>query len=456
MKKLIIAWLLLTCAVCGYSQNKPRLGILPFTGGQDGDGETIANFFSIQPEIIKAFTVVLRTSAVNALLLEQSFQMSGYTDSDTIAKIGRLLNADFVVSGHIRRLGKRNLIIATIVNIESFALLAGDYREYRNIEEIQVLLPSISKKMTNAILHSNSKLNTLAVAPFSISASGVDVQDAEILAQILAIEIVNTGKYTVLPRTTTMQAAIRELQFQMSGNTLENEAKAIGKAINAAYVLSAEVRSLGTTNMFIAQILNVENGARLAGDSSNYRIVDDGIKLMPELALLLTDKAGAASRIKTRERTRLIMLEDPSKFWSIGASVGSSFADPWLIGTVSGTIAPFRNSFFGLGIDAGFITDISDAGLFSLCPFINAAYFIPINSSGNKKNSVGFYAGAGTGFLITSYFFPEGKAEPISFFVCDFNAGFIFFNCIDISYTLRTNFHRVTNKVSVGYVYRFN
>ena len=34
---------------------------------------------------------------------------------------------------------------------------------------------------------------------------------------------------------------------------------------------------------------------------------------------------------------------DPTKFWSVGASVGSSFADPWLIGTVRGTIAPARS-----------------------------------------------------------------------------------------------------------------
>ena len=49
--------------------------------------------------------VVSRTGAVNALVAERNFQTAGYTDSDTIAGLGRMLNTDYVVSGHIRRLG---------------------------------------------------------------------------------------------------------------------------------------------------------------------------------------------------------------------------------------------------------------------------------------------------------------------------------------------------------------
>ena len=112
-------------ALCGsllflpqaHGQAKPRLGILPFAGGEGGDGETVATLLSFQSDIQAAFTVVPRTGAVNALMTEQNFQQSGYTDSDTIARMGKMLGADFVVSGHIRRLGSRSLVIATIVNV---------------------------------------------------------------------------------------------------------------------------------------------------------------------------------------------------------------------------------------------------------------------------------------------------------------------------------------------------
>ena len=42
----------------------------------------------------------------------------------------------------------------------------------------------------------------------------------------------------------------------------------------------------------------------------------------------------------------------------IGASVGTSFAEPWVIGTVHGTIAPFRYSFLEIGLDLGLVVSV--------------------------------------------------------------------------------------------------
>ena len=450
-QRLFIAVLLINCAVFAFSQAKPRLGILPFSGGADGDGETIATLFSFQSDIQNAFTVVPRTSVLNAVTAEQNFQMQGYTDSDTIARVGRQLNADFVVSGHIRRLGDRSLVITNIINVETFEQLTGDYREYHAIEDIRAMLPNISKKLITASRRNNSKLPKLAVAPFSSANTGVNAQNAETLAQILTIEIANTGKYSVLPRTTTMQAAMKELNYQTQGYTAEAGAKALGKAINAEYILFAEARSLGNMNIFTAQILHVENASLSAGDSREYRVVDDGIKLMPELALLLTDRAGAAARIaaSNRDRSRTAMLEDPAKFWSIGLSAGTSFAAPWAIGTVHGTIAPFRNSFFELGFDYGMISRIADVEqYYSMYPFIHAAFFLPFKKSG------GWYAGAGGGYMHGKYTFPEGDI-PVNIFAVDAVTGINIGNMLDVSYTARSNFKSVNHKAAVGCTYRF-
>jgi len=452
-KTFFFVLLLIFCAFTIFNQTtiSPRLGILPFSGGSDGDGETIATLFSFQADIQKAFTVVPRTSVINAVTAEQNFQMAGYTDSDTIARIGRQFNADFVVSGNIRRLGDRNLIITNIINVETFEQLAGDYSEYRTIEDIPAMLPNISKKLIAASRRNNSKLPKLAIAPFSTANTGVNAQNAETLAQILTVEIANTGKYSVLPRTTTMQAALNELNYQKQGYTTEAGAKALGKAINAEYILFAEARSLGNMNVFTAQILNVENASLLSGDSREYRVVDDGIKLMTELALLLTDRARAEANIaiRNRERSRAAIFGDPAKFWSIGVSAGTSFAAPWAIGTIHGTIAPFRNSFFELGIDYGMISRVADVEqYYSLYPFIHIAIFLPFKKSG------GWYLGAGGGYMLGKYTFPEGDI-PLNIFAVDATTGINIGNILDVSYTARSNFKSVNHKVAVGYTYRF-
>jgi len=460
IKKLFLFAMLVLSVTVVYGQtasqiNKPRLGILPFAGGAAGEGELIATLFASQSEIMAAFTVVPRTAAVNALVAEQNFQLSGYTDSDTIASLGRMLNADFVVSGHIRSLGARSLVIATIVNVETFEQLAGVFREYRAVEEIPAMLPVIAARLIDASKKDTSKLPTLAVAPFNITSEKVDEQNAEVLAQILAIEIANTGEYAVLPRTSTIQAAMKELDFQMSGATADESAKAIGRAINAQYILSGQVGSIGAMNLFTAQILNVEDGVLLTGDSRNYREIGDGIIMMEELALLLTDRDAAAALItqRQREEAKREMFANPARLWSAGLSVGSAVPfEPILAVTLRGTMSPFKYCFINLGFDVGFLSLAENTNYFCMYPHAHIAGFLPLGP-------IDLYAGVGGGYFfsrveITNIINDNNK--NINTPVLDITAGLLLFDMIDISYSLRLGTETSSHKISLGYIYRFN
>jgi TolB-like protein len=387
--------------------------------------------------------------------------MTGYTDSVTLSRLGQMLNADFVVSGHIRRLGNRNLIITTIVNVETFEQLAGDYREYRTIEEIPALMPAIASIIINASRQDTSQFPKLAVIPFNIANTGVNVQDAEVLAQILSIEIGNAEKYIVLPRTTAIQAAMKELEYQMSGATAEEGVKALGKAINAQYVLNVEVRRLGSTSMFTASILNVEDGSLLVGGYRNYRTITDGIQLMAELAGLLTDGGNtkiadvpAPTAEPPQKPTKEISPEAnaAARLKTIGISVGSSLIDPLVITTVRGSFAPARYFYIELGADLGLISTFDDVEqYYSVYPFAHLGFFVPFAGKG------GWYTGTGAGYMIGEYTFYNGGTAAVSVFAVDLTTGFLIGNVIDISYTLRaqTNFDSASNKISIGFVHRF-
>ena len=133
---------------------------------------------------------------------------------------------------------------------------------------------------------------------------------------------------------------------------------------------------------------------------------------------------------------------------SLGASVGTSFSIPLLIGTIHGTLAPSKNSFFDLGVELGLMSGIEDTGYTSLYPFAHYALFVPFASKG------GWYLGAGGGFMFASYTFPEGKVADNTFAV-DLSAGVILWDMLNVSYTFRTNFSSAGNKIAVGYVKRF-
>jgi len=446
---LLIAVLLAGCAAFAFSQARPVLGILPFTGGTGGDGETIATLISMEPAIMGAFTVVPRTAALNALFDEHYFQLAGLTDSDTIAGIGRMLNADYVLSGNIRRLGNRNLVIATIVNVETFEQVAGYYRTYLAIEEVRDFLPSMARSMVDdALGRGTERLPSLAMLPFAV-APGIDAQDAETLSMILAIEILNTGEYVVLPRTSTIQAALEEMDFQMMGYTDDEGMAALGRAINADFVLSGGVHRLGALNLFTAQVLRVMDGSMFAGAARDYRVIADGVSLMAELAMLLTDPEGAQVRIaEIHYVPRLSAFEDPTRFWSIGALVGSSFAEPMVIATLQATLAPLRHWFVRIGCDLGFINDMDDTDFFSIAPFAHFAFFLPFRARG------GWHIGVGGSFTMAEYRFDD-HVVPRTIVAADFTTGFNIGNMFDISYTLRTTFSTVIHRASAGFTWRF-
>jgi hypothetical protein len=138
-----------------------------------------------------------------------------------------------------------------------------------------------------------------------------------------------------------------------------------------------------------------------------------------------------------------------ARLGAVGASAGTSFSAPWLIGTVHGTLAPWRYSFLELGFDAGFFSGYDDvSGYYSLYPFAHYAFFMPFSGAG------GWYAGAGGGYMFATYGFPE-KEVPNDTWAVDFCTGIIIGDIFTFSYTLRTNFTSANHKVAVGFVKRF-
>jgi len=147
-------------------------------------------------------------------------------------------------------------------------------------------------------------------------------------------------------------------------------------------------------------------------------------------------------------RQRVVKDTDRSHLNTLGASVGTSFSIPLLIGTVHGTLAPSKNSFFDIGVELGLMSGVADTGYSSLYPFAHYAFFMPFTEKG------GWYLGAGGGFMFANYTFPEGKVADNTFAV-DICTGFILWDMLNVSYTFRTNFSSAGNKIAVGYVKRF-
>jgi hypothetical protein len=143
-------------------------------------------------------------------------------------------------------------------------------------------------------------------------------------------------------------------------------------------------------------------------------------------------------------------------FNAIGVSIGTSFATPGFISTVHGTFAPIENMYLEFGFDWGLIycgpnksEYYSVDGYYSIYPFVNIGYFMPITDED------GWYFGTGVGYMFAKYTFWDGTTD-VHRFAINLTTGFNVSNIMDISYTLRTNFLGANHKLSAGLVYRFD
>ncbi|WP_461255974.1 hypothetical protein [Treponema sp. R80B11-R83G3] len=162
---------------------------------------------------------------------------------------------------------------------------------------------------------------------------------------------------------------------------------------------------------------------------------------------------GENSGVVTAAFPPTINAED-AKLKMIGFSLGTSFAEPLVIGTIRGTFAPFNYSFIELGADAGWGINLDYVEYYSAYPYANFTLFAPFARTADGKRG-GFYAGAGVGAMFEYYIFNDAGPIWDTTVAANIVIGFNLFDMFDVSYTIRTNFETANNKLSVGYVYRF-
>jgi TolB-like protein len=371
------------------------------------------------------FEIVPRTSSVDSIVREQQFQRSGLTDSDTIADLGKMMNADYVVSGHVTRFSGKNLLIISIVDVKTMQQTAGDYQEFKEIGDIRALLPQMAETIIASIRAQNESPGpALAVLPLNIvDEEAVQQNDAEILAQILATEIANGHKYAVFPRTSTIETVMKELDIQKSALTDPGTMIEIKKATNAEFVLAGTITKLGEDmNLFDVKILDVVSGVLVEGVDRRYTELSDGIDLMQQLASDLTGvessrlagkreaaerKAAAAAKRMKAEKLK------SEQYFGIGVHLGAGFGndagrDFNMFGNVDVAIPLVWWLFADIGGDIGFSGSIGGEDThenttyraYRLYTRLNIGFPLKIGS-----RLLLLYAGGGYGYTKVSYEF---------------------------------------------------
>lgn len=122
MRRMLLLLLLVSCLPLSLwsakkAENSNTLAVLPFEGEKEfkkSELETLSELFLTYMIRTEVFTITER-SRIDAILQEQAFSLSDFTQDTDLVKIGELLAAQSVVVGRLNRVGDQlNLTVRRI------------------------------------------------------------------------------------------------------------------------------------------------------------------------------------------------------------------------------------------------------------------------------------------------------------------------------------------------------
>ena len=308
----------------------------------------------------------------------------------------------------------------------------------------------------------------MVVLPLENRAGAQHERDVGTLTELLSTFINETLRLNVIDRF-ALDDAMAAQDRKMDDWADNAKTAEMGRALNAQYIVRGTVSRLGDNLLVSARILDIHTAELRSSTNTQLESMNEAYSKMNSMAQILIYNLGLPVRQAQPEpsaspaqpaQPRQPRVVDPAKdraarLNTLGISVGTSFATPWLIATVQGTIAPGRYRFFDIGVDVGLLTQVQEVSYWSLYPFVRYAVFLPFRNRG------GWYLGVGAGLMYAEYaFYSDDFKISHTIFAGDVSMGFLFRDFLKISYTFRCggNYYLgfgVNHKISVGYTYRF-
>ncbi|MDR1218146.1 MAG: carbohydrate-binding domain-containing protein [Treponema sp.] len=137
--------------------------------------------------------------------------------------------------------------------------------------------------------------DSLAILPFT----GGTAEEGETIAEMFSYSDELKAAWTLIPRTSITRAIGSEWKFQTdTGMTAPDTIMAIGKQLDAQYIVAGNIAKLGALNLLVISILKIDDLRQVAGDIQTYARIGDIRGKLPDMARNIVAAAGVdASRL---------------------------------------------------------------------------------------------------------------------------------------------------------------
>ena len=263
MKKLISLALILYFSISLniYAQIKPSLMVLPLNN-TEGDEETLSILLANHESLRDNFTIIPATSTFDAIRASEE----------------KTFEADLVITVNTQTVWSANIALISLINAKTLQLLSGDYRYYQTISELRSHLPEITENLLDGIPRDGTTAPKMSIMPVY---TALDQAEAAMLAQIISIEIANSGRYSVFPWDIPESDDPKTSYFGIIDPEVMKE---LGERTDSQYILTGDILSMGTSNLFRTGIVKVEEGNFIGTGDVEYRNIAGELQYFQRLA----------------------------------------------------------------------------------------------------------------------------------------------------------------------------
>ncbi len=143
-KCLATLMLLALVSPLAFPADQPRVAVVEFSshGVAADDAAIITEILRSKLVVSGAFEVVDRAN-IDKILAELELQASGATQEANSLRVGRLLNARYIVTGSLMRIGKSLSITAHMVDVETGQIKASAEKKADNMDTVSDVLQEV-------------------------------------------------------------------------------------------------------------------------------------------------------------------------------------------------------------------------------------------------------------------------------------------------------------------------
>jgi ribosomal protein L24 len=268
--------------------------VVSFTGPDiDADsGETFAWHLANVPDISKKYKMSPVTPNIQKKRHDEKLLNYNSVYYSEALAISEQLDTDYVFTGYVCRLGRQNIVLIVMLDGKTGRLVAGDYKSFLNTQQIPAQFPAMVKKIISAAdKNTAAEKPAVAVRTIAVSNTGIEAADANILSNLLAADIANSGVFAIFPRD-----ALKELQAAREAAALDTDGAVVEETglvdkttlTKTDFVLSGKIAMFNTKNQFLAEVIGVESNILIAGASIDFGTVEDAFGKIRQLAGSLT------------------------------------------------------------------------------------------------------------------------------------------------------------------------